>query len=180
MWKSAWASFAAAALILVAPASVLAQAPVFDWHSPQQNAQAVSKHFFVFARFAQDEALQRFYLTLEAGSTETLEVLTPAGISAPEVTVLAPDGSEFSLPSLPAPQRVWLGPIPLERTVAYPYQAQAAGDYGMIVQAADPSVSTPYALAGGGQGTVTLAPSDAGAFLLLPITWLRALIWRLG
>lgn len=167
--------------LALAPASAFAQAPVFNWVSPQPNAQGVpAGSFILLTRFARGEALQRFYVNLAAGATETLQVLAPAGALPPEVTVLAPDGSEFSLPSLPAAQRVWMGPIPLDRSVAYPYQAQAAGEYGMIVQAADPSVSTPYALAGNWQGTLALTPSDVGAFLWLPITWLRALIWRLG
>ncbi len=169
-----------AAALLLRPVTALAATPIFNWQSPQANAQGLaSSEFFMVARFAPGEALQRYWVYLPAGATETLAILAPTGVAAPEVTVLAPDGLEFSLPSLPAPQRFWMGPVPLEQVVAYPYDAQAAGDYGLMVQAPGPA-GTPYALAGNWSGGMGLGPTSLASFLLLPVTWLRALVWRLG
>jgi hypothetical protein len=171
---------ALAAGILTGPPAA-AGGPTFAWDSPQAEARAVPAPapFLLFARFGPNEDLQRFYFSLAAGATESLSVLVPAGAPPVELTVIAPDGSEFSLPSLPQSTRVWLGPIALDNLITYPYIAQAGA--GTYILATQPGASgEPYAIAGNWGGGNPLGPYSLGALLLAPVTWLRTLLWLWG
>jgi hypothetical protein len=172
----------AGALALLAPVPVRAAAPTFVWESPQLRARAVPSPapFLLFARLADGEGEQRFYLPLQAGQSETLGVLVPAGRPPLDLTVLGPDGSEQSLPPLPLPQRVWLGPIPLERRILYPFVAPTTGTYAVAVwQPAGTGPAEPYALTGNWSGQAALGPAGPRS-LLWPLDVLKALLWLVG
>jgi len=172
---------AALAVTLALPASAAA-APQFAWASPQPAPQAVPAPapFLVFGRFASGETLQRFYFTLQAGAEETISVLVPAGDPRVEITVLAPDGGEFSLPyAQPAPL-LWFGQIPLREVVSYPYPVEdGTGIYTVVAQPGW-GRAEPYAIAGNWTGTDPLGPPSAAALLEAPVTWLRTLLWLWG
>jgi len=167
-----------------APVAVAAP-PTFFWASPQSAPTplpAGPAPFRALSRFAAEEPLQRFTLSLAAGATETIGVLVPAGAPPVELTVLAPDGGEFSLPSLPAPQFAWLGGIRLRRTIRYPYVATVGGTYGVVVQPGVAGSGEPYVLEGNAVGHSLLFGARPGPadVLRAPVTWLQTLLWLWG
>lgn len=162
--------------------TVAAAPPVFSWASPQVrpgSLPAGPTAFSVLARFAPGEQLQRFTLPLAAGASESIGVLVPAGAPPVEVTVLAPDGGEFSLPGLPHAQAAWLGGIRLQRTILYPYVATVGGTYGVFIQPGTTERGEPYVLQGNAPGPSVLFPGRPGLadILRAPVTWLQTLLW---
>lgn len=184
-YTRAAAALLAGALVASAAAPALAAPPRFVWQSLAVTPAALPAGpapFTVLARIAASDEIHYYTLALQGGTRETLAALVLHGAPPVELTVLAPDGSEFSLPSLPHPQSVWLGGIHLDRSIRYPYVAQVAGTYILAVQPGTPGADQPYALQGDPSGNGLLSTGGFGPLDVLrgPVTWLQSLLWLWG
>gem|GEM_PF-6666321 len=176
------AAFLVAAVVGCRAAPVLAAPPTFVWQSLAVRPAALPAGpapFTVFARIAAADEIHYYTLPLAAGAHETLGALVLAGAPPVELTVLAPDGTDFSLPALPRAQTLWLGGIRLRRPILYPYVAGAAGTYVLAIQPGTPGVAQPYAIQGNPSGGGLLFTGGVGAMDILrgPVTWLQSLLW---
>ncbi len=175
------AALAALALWVSGPA-VLAAPPTFVLHSlvaTPWRLPAAGRPFTVFSRITPSEEIGYYALTLAAGQAETLGALVLRGAPAVEVTILAPGGSQFSLPYLPQPQPLWLGGIAVQRPLLYRYTSPVAGTYLLAVQAGTPGRTQPYGLEGNPHGSNLLLAGGFGPgdVLWAPVTWAQSLLW---
>jgi hypothetical protein len=179
------AAFFAAGLLAAQTTPVLAASPRFVWQSLQVHPAALpggGVPFTVFARISAAEEIHYYTLPLAAGVRETIGALVLAGAPPVEVTVETPSGSEFSLPSLPRAQTLWLGGIRLQRFILYPYIAGPGGTYVLAIQPGTPGQGQPYAIQGDPVGRDLLVSGHAGLADLLrgPVIWLQSLLWLWG
>lgn len=179
------AAIAAVAVAWGASPVVQAAPPTFLWPGAQPRVTALpagTAPWSVFSSFTAGEQTQRYALPLTAGETDTLSLLTTVGAPSPELTVVAPNGAAFSLPSLPQPEAAWVGGVRVTRPIRYPYVASGQGTYLVIVQPGTPGRAQPYALQGGATRGSPLLPGPWGWADLWrgPVTWLQTLLWLWG
>lgn len=160
---------------------------MFIWHAPPARPISLpgpQAPFVVYTHFPRGRHLQYFTLPMTAGETLRLAVLVPAGLPAPQLTVITPGGAQLSFAALRPPERLWLGVLPLRRTAAYPYAARTTGTYILAVQPGAGATREPYGIQGG-SGPAGVLPraltlTALTGLLRAPLTCLQTVLWRLG